>query len=142
LFFSLVILLLLGLAGWFGAESVRDFFKTDHPCVALKQQDNSGIVVARPDLPARHQNCKNRLNSDNPNSYALRTTELISGVVLVIILLEIAETVYEQVIRHKRRLTKALVVDFLVIGVVASVRHLLASGARLSVVEATTEPTV
>lgn len=69
-------------------------------------------------------------------SFTIRLTGVLNSALLVVIIIELAETVLQQV-RSRERLYPALVRNFLVIGVVSAIRHLLTSGAQLSLLAAT-----
>jgi uncharacterized membrane protein (DUF373 family) len=66
-----------------------------------------------------------------PHTFAAGVPDFLGGVILAVIILELAHTVHEQ-ISYKRGLTVLLVNDFLIIGAVSAVRHVLVLGAELS----------
>jgi len=59
---------------------------------------------------------------------------LLGGIILAVIILELLETVFRQV-KNRERLTFGLVNNFLIIGAVAAVRHILVIGAQLSITD-------
>lgn len=66
-----------------------------------------------------------------PN-FASDLPQVLGGIVLAIIILELGETVHEQ-IRERPRLSVNLVSNFLTIGIVSAIRHILVIGAQLSI---------
>ncbi|MDQ3877621.1 MAG: hypothetical protein M3290_04630 [Actinomycetota bacterium] len=63
--------------------------------------------------------------------FARLITKVVSDALLVVIAMELLETIRQQ-ITGDERLTSQLVNNFLVIGIVSAIRHLLAVGAELS----------
>jgi hypothetical protein len=64
-------------------------------------------------------------------SFPARITQIISDGLLIVIVLELVETIRQQV-QVRERLSGKLVRNFLIIGIVSAIRHLLALGAQLS----------
>jgi hypothetical protein len=58
--------------------------------------------------------------------------DVLGGVILVIVLLELVDTVWTQLTKNPDKLTPKLVRDFIVIGIVFAIRHILVVGAELS----------
>jgi hypothetical protein len=56
---------------------------------------------------------------------------IISNGLLIVIIMEIVETIRQQILANER-LNERLIKNFLVIGIVSAIRHLLAVGAELS----------
>jgi hypothetical protein len=69
--------------------------------------------------------------------FPARITQIISDGLLIVIVLELAETIRQQV-QVRERLSSQLVTNFLIIGIVSAIRHLLALGAQLSLGSAET----
>ncbi|MDP9203298.1 MAG: hypothetical protein M3P26_15395 [Gemmatimonadota bacterium] len=65
------------------------------------------------------------------DTFAVRITRLLDDGLLMFIVLEIVETVRQQV-TARERLYRNLVRNFLVIGIVSGIRHLLAVGAQIT----------
>ncbi len=73
--------------------------------------------------------------SSPSTSFDTRTVTALSDALLAVIMIELAETVRQQLKRikdDKQTLTMSLLKDLLIIGVVAGVRHLLAVSAQLT----------
>jgi hypothetical protein len=65
-------------------------------------------------------------------SFEYEFPEVLGGLILAVIILELLETVYEQIVQSHDRLTFRLVRNFFIIGAVSAIRHILVIGAELS----------
>lgn len=118
---AMLVFVMLGLgalAGWVFAHALGQIL-TPAPAVSAPPATNGPLAELEAAL--------------NPPVFIVRLTDVLNAALLIVIIVELIETVYQQA-RYKERLYPALVRNFLVIGIVSGVRHLLTTGAQLSLI--------
>jgi hypothetical protein len=94
------------------------------------------FVVAAPQAFHHYSRTQSGLVPLNNTDFVGKLTSVINAALLIVILLELVETVRVQ-LRQKERLYPDLVRNFLVIGIVSEIRHMLTTGAELSLLAPT-----